>query len=441
MAKLRFDFDWVEAERVQGPDLSATWASLKIIAGDSAVTHLLDYKAKSVRDFVYVPLYPLAEWLAENWWFLAYEYQSPEKEGSLDFHRRHSLDAGREGYALPHLHMIASGATTQISWNGSAPQWTNVEFLDRGQLTLETSEFRDACADLIDSVVRRLVSFGIEDTSLQQEWAAIQATERDSEELAFCEIAAGLGWDPYDMDRKRNNAVIKLAKQLGDLVHEAVHVVNADALGPQSLAIVKAIENTRKRAPLLRSLKDLPVDWNRDAPNAPPWDEGYHCARKLRQQLSLDGEPLSTMEALASALGEDRRLMDEATQPDGSLGRTPQVDGVIAIHEDMSASFAFQPRSELGRRFSLCRAIGEVLTSGGSRALLTKSHSERQQRNRAFAAEFLAPSHSLRTRVTRALVDEEEVADLAEEFGVSWYVIKHQIENHQIARLATPGTG
>ena len=103
MQKLKFEIDWVDAERINGPELSATWASLRIYAGDSVITRVLDARAKTVRDFVYVPLYPLAEWLATNWWFLTQEINNPEKEDDPDFHRRHALSASREGYAFPDL--------------------------------------------------------------------------------------------------------------------------------------------------------------------------------------------------------------------------------------------------------------------------------------------------------------------------------------------------
>ena len=99
MPELSFDIDWVDAEGINGPELSATWASLRIRAGDSIVTRVLDGRVKTVRDFVYVPLYPLAEWLATNWWFLTHEMENPAKEGNPEFHRRHALRAGREGYA------------------------------------------------------------------------------------------------------------------------------------------------------------------------------------------------------------------------------------------------------------------------------------------------------------------------------------------------------
>ena len=38
MPDLTFDVDWVDAGRINGPELSATWASLRIRAGDSIIT-------------------------------------------------------------------------------------------------------------------------------------------------------------------------------------------------------------------------------------------------------------------------------------------------------------------------------------------------------------------------------------------------------------------
>ena len=101
MPSLSFEIDWVDAEGICGPELSTTWASLRIRAGNSTLTRVLDSRAKTVRDFVYVPLYPLAEWLASNWWFLIHEFENPAKEGDPDFHRRHALGTSREGMRFP----------------------------------------------------------------------------------------------------------------------------------------------------------------------------------------------------------------------------------------------------------------------------------------------------------------------------------------------------
>ena len=76
----------------------------------------------------------------------------------------------------------------------------------------------------------------------------------------------------------------------------------------------------------------------------------------------------------------------------------------------------------------------------GLAADIQLSHSECQQRNLAFAAEFLAPSSGLRSRLSGSVVDGEDIDGLAVEFGVSSQVVEHQIANHRIARISRIGT-
>ena len=438
MPELSIDFDWVDSEGIRGPELSATWASLRIAVGDAVITRILDERAKTVRGFVYVPLYPLAEWLATNWWFLSNEFQNPDRQSDPEFRRRHSLGANREGYAFPNLAVVSSGNRTSLTWKSYSPQWTRIEFLDQGQASVDGLHFRQVCTELIDGVIRRLASRGIEDTLLQEEWAAIQATEEEDAELGFCEVAAGLGWDPYDLDDSQNDEILLLANELGEFLDEAVQAVNSSCLREQASAIASAIDNARQGAlPPLR-LNALSGDPAWGSMDAPPWSVGYDWARRLRRKLGLDGQALATMGALAAAIGEDENIMHEATRPVDFLTKAPLVDGLVTINYDQSASFAFRQSNDQGRRFGFCRAVGEILMSHQSGALLTKSHSERQQRNRAFAAEFLAPSLSLREKVTQPVVHSEDVDELAAEFGVSSFVVKHQIENHHIAQLSDP---
>ena len=60
LASLSFAFDWMDAERIAGPELAATWASLRIEVGDSVITRLFDERSRTIRDMIFVPLYPLA---------------------------------------------------------------------------------------------------------------------------------------------------------------------------------------------------------------------------------------------------------------------------------------------------------------------------------------------------------------------------------------------
>ena len=461
MTKLSFDFDWVDAEGINGPELSATWASLRIFADNSVVTRVLDARAQTVREFVYVPLYPLAEWLVTNWWFLTHELGSPAKEGDPEFRRRHDLGASREGYAFPNVEVVPSGTRTRVAWKRGHSPWTNIEFLGQGQIWMDSGEFRETCSDLIDRVIRRLASLGVDETFLQEEWNAIQST--DEEESRFCETAAGLGWDPYALDDTGHFWIPLVAEQLGDLLDEALPALDANRPAT-CFSIANAIKRAKRNGLPLERFRFLRDETRRDAEtelDAPsfeplgflrdesraatarernPWSAGYALAQQLRQNLELVGGPLPTLKDLSEAIGEDPTLVRKVIRPAGFFAETPMVDGVVTSNADENPAFAFRHRGDDARRFHFCRALAEVLISPGSDALLTRAFSERQQRNRAFAAEFLAPSIGLRARVPGRVIDSEDIDELAVEFGVSSQVIEHQITNRHIAQIRRTGT-
>jgi len=77
----------------------------------------------------------------------------------------------------------------------------------------------------------------------------------------------------------------------------------------------------------------------------------------------------------------------------------------------------------------------EYLLSPGAPRLVTGVNTERQKRNRAFAAEFLAPADAIRKRLTAGEVSQEDIDDLAGDMGVSPFVVEHQIVNHRLAEV------
>ena len=109
MQGLSFKVTWVDAEGIRGPELAATCAELEIRVDDAIVTRVRDAETQAVSDTVVVSVYPLAEWMATNWWFLTHETSSPAKEADPDFRNRHTLAAAREGYAYPDLQMVPQG--------------------------------------------------------------------------------------------------------------------------------------------------------------------------------------------------------------------------------------------------------------------------------------------------------------------------------------------
>ena len=441
MPRLTYDFDWTDAPGVRGPELAATWARLSVRADGKCITRVLDERAQTIRDYIYVPLYPLAEWLAANWWFLTSECANPDKENAPDFYRRHALGPQREGYAYPNLKIVPHDARTQISWDISPSQWRKTSFLEAGSIWLDSAEFRTIGSALIDQVIRRLEACGIDDTLLQDEWAAIQAA--DADETQFCRTAAGLGWDPYDLDENRQQTIFQLGESLGSLLDEAIPALNGDNPVADCRIIVDAIAATKPAngIPLaaLHPVREAIRAGNGNGSN--PWATGYDWARRLRQRLQLNGEPLPDLAQIADALGEPAALVDQVMAPMlAGVGMSAamvaaMIDGVITQDDSGAPAFGMRRIHEQGRTFLFCRALAEVLASPAENALLTRAYSARQQRNRAFAAEFLAPSAQLQQMMPRSVLDSDDIDELAAHFGVSAQVIGHQIENHRIGRI------
>ena len=431
---VRFETEWVDADEVGAPELCATWASLLIRVDDSVITRVVD-RADTVRSHVYVPLYPLAESLVTNWWFLLHEIENPMKADDAAFKRRHSLVSSREGYAFPNLQVMPTGTRMRVTWTRDRLRWARLEFLNAGQAWVDPDEFQEACADLVDRVIRRLVSLGVEGTLLQEEWMSIQEADRD--ESMFCGTAAGLGWDPYALDQEKRALVCGLEEVLnGACFEEAVAVLDVHHLEAQVAAIGAALaagKSTSLSLERLRSIRpqiDAEAEWS----DREPWAAGYALARHVRQELALDGAPLSTMADLARALGEEPAALTEVTRP-RDFGVADLVNGVVTSDENGFPAFAVRSGQESTRRFQFCRGLAEVLAAPNSDALLTQARSDRQQQSRAFAAELLAPSAALRARVSRPLLDEDDLDELAAEFGVSSRLVAHQVQNHRIARV------
>ncbi len=436
MPRISFKTEWEDADGVRGAELAATFGLLEIRVDDSIVTRIADLREHTKHDFVYVSVYPLAEWMATNWWFLTHEVSSPAKEDDPDFRHRHSLSAAREGYAYPELQMVPQGGWTPLAWEPDGPAWNDIKFVEGGRAWIDSGEFRAACADLIERVISRLRSRGVEGTLLQEEWSAIR--EADPDEVEYCSTAARLGWDPYGIDDDERSIVMQLGGKLGGAaLEEASAAFSARNPMGECAAVTGAFDRAKANGLLWERIGSIDrATLVADTAQAPtPWEAGYRLAQELRRSLDVDGTPLPSMDRIAEAIGEAPSLLAAVTSP-VDLGAAALVDGVITRDKDRNPAFAFRQFSfETNRRFHFCRALGEALVAPGTATLLTRAYSERQQRNRAFAAEFLAPSAGLRQRITRRIVDGDEIDELAATFGVSSRVVEHQVRNHDVAEV------
>lgn len=420
---LNFDIEWLEAPSIGDAELRETWARLSMEVGDAQPCTVLDDASGSVRTSLYLPIYPLAEWFAYQWWRLFYESYSPVRGSQVDYHFRHSIIGASDGFILPDLAFYPMGDFVQLLWRPRSVRHAAIRFLDEGQACLEKRGVMEQISALIDKVVERLEARGIHATPLQEEWLAIR--DLSSPERDFCRTAARLGIDPF-------NTPEALQDQLTEL-HQTLSPATFDEL----LAAASSVDLARAARTILRFNGDTPLDLNAflslsarvvKADWKQPWEVGYQIALKLREALKLGDEPLPDDASLAGAIGVGGQPLFSKL----SAQARPTFSAITQSLNGGAAVFGVASALASNRRFSFCRALFPLLirqTAEKEMHLVTSSHSPIQQAGRAFAAEFLAPRKAVVGKLGQLKNDYDRVDDVAKRFGVSSLVIEHQYDN------------
>ena len=418
-------FEWESAPRSRAPELNATWARLEIRILESVVTRVEDRRCSSTRTGIYVPLFPIAEWLVSNWFFLWDEWREDAPR------ERHNLLSAREGFALPDLSFRPTESKVHLAWRRSEAPFSRLEFLAEGTAALTKAVVREECCRLVEAVIQRLRDAPGEQTTggfhLDQDWQALKDVLRDREQRQFCERAARLGLDGFDVSEELAEQIEALSSLLPDTVLD--DFCNAVAPGEilSGAGFVRDFLKSSDREAGEDRWEEVRGQMARVSSGS-PWRDGYEQAARLRSCLGLEGRvPSDLAEYLRSSLGHADVV---------SITAPSRIEGISRRKKGYVPKFGIpsvlRPDSQ---RFVLARAVGDFLALGET-ALITKGHTEHQRRNRAFAAEFLAPADSIRKHIHGETIEEDDLAELAAEFQVSDYVIRHQIENHGLARIA-----
>ncbi|MDE2978178.1 MAG: hypothetical protein OXU63_11750 [Acidobacteriota bacterium] len=421
---VRFQFDWIDAGPSPDKLAQATMAAFRIDVESSTITAVIDRSDRRYSETINVPLFSVAEWLVLNWFSIWHEV-ADAGEHSLDFDSRHNLGVAGDGFALPRLFISpASSERMNLEWEGHRPQHSRVEFLEKGARSVERQELDTELRTLVEAVLQRTQedpeTEGASD-ELRRVWSALNNLEDD--EVEFSRAAALFGADPFEIGEQDAELLIKFWRNAHASVRE-------DALALAKGAGLPVVADWLKRAQNALSETDQHTDWTEARDSLPavadgdrPWERGYELARRARNLVDENGGPIDLQEGIAAVPHM------EVSPP------SMRIQGFVG---DDGPACVMAPRSLSGRRFIQARALGDYLgrrTAGFG--LLSSLATERQAESRAFAAEFLAPSTSLRQRISAGRVDSEQIGDLAREFSVATAVIELQIRNHRIAEVVS----
>ena len=416
---VRFRFEWVDAPPSPDDLARRTMAELCIELDGAVVTAVIDRRSRVYRDHVVVPLLHVAEWLVSNWYHIFHEIEATGEQ-KPDFEARHNLAFAGDGFVLPSLTMFPASERMHLRWVQRKPCYTQLQFVDAGEVRVRSGELEDQFGILIDAVLDKLRIEGVAFGSVGDAWEAINRLEPDERE--FSRAAALLGVDPFDVGDSLADAIVAFWE-------EADPSLRDDALAAADASSLPCVhEWLRDRLAALEGAGDG-GEWatfrQSLAPTAPgtPWAQGYDLARAVRAELGTGNGRYDF------ASSGPFSFPHSETQPPST-----RIQGLVATNTPACVT---TPRGECGRRFLLARALGDYLgRSEHGASILSSLATDRQARSRAFAAELLAPAESLREWLSDQPIQPERVDDLSHEFGVSSLVIRHQIENHHLATFA-----
>ncbi|MDE2912545.1 MAG: hypothetical protein OXL68_06440 [Paracoccaceae bacterium] len=411
------NFNWVDPGPSPDAVMRRTMARFSIEVDGRMLTVVQDRKSGRYRKQIVVPLFAVANWLVDNWWYLWHE-PADTHEQKPGFEERHNLAYAGQGFLLPKLTIAPSSERIHLVARRWEPDHALISFVEEVDTYVEVEELRQEFQRLIDFVLRRLKSLDDNEEAVQlsEAWAAIN--DLDPEEQDFSRAAAMCGIDPFNVEDGISEAIVAFWERIEPSIREeALAAADARSLPQLGDWLVHAVED-------LASVGNE-NHWNEIRDHVPasrtqePWKQGYELAQSVRDMLGLGQDPFQFMFEGPFAVFHQER---------NSPSR--RIEGIVAATTP-ACVMASRGHSS-GTRFLMARALGEFVSRKEPRLGIVGSlHNDRQALTRAFAAEFLAPAEVLYRQWSASKVPEDEVDKLSQEFDVSTRVIWHQIDNYK----------
>lgn len=416
-------------EWLEGPaprELALTNSFLSIIINEQIVTRLDKSSSNTTVNSVCLPLYPLAEWIALNWWRLLYECN--QRQALQEYQYCHNLSYAGEGYFLPDLRLNPEIDVIKFRWDRRSINKGALSFIYQGVATISFETVVSELSRFVELVIERLQDNRIEDTPLQRDWQAIRKSDADPDEKQFCIACAQLGLDPYHISDKTAAEVIESYELLNRhiSVDEFFNTVSPDRLKETAEWLNEILLQTSKQNKCTRFLLEARENLPKFSASH-PWEQGYQEARWIRANFFKDSSSLDALRETIDTHSIKRQIPDNFCY---AL--------IKNSNKNIPSFVSMEKLSRFKNSFLQGRMFAEYLRLPESHInLVTNVYTPDQKRTRAFSAELFAPAESIRTDLKgKTTVSEEDISELADKYQISEFVIKHQIENHHIAAIA-----
>lgn len=406
---------------------SAAWpkgsddvAEISLRVGDRVISRIADTGKHTVRDFFRASSTGLALWLADNWWRLRWETIRDSRFPSVDWRLRHELNSASGGTLWPPVMIFSVGNRIAFAPSVGKNVVDGPQSYFEFKIGMVAADEYERELDCLFEAVLEHCAKTVDGKALNTLLKQITTERNDPELAAWRRLEACLGFDPDAAPDEIVDALVKLEDVAGeDGVEEAAHA-QPGASAAQSLSL--AIEATREsKVEVDLSLADsLKRDWNLPS-YASPWEMAEAAATELR-----------------SIIGVTRGLLNHTVFADVFKARWDDLKSSTAtarklpygarIRGEKKSRVALQTLKPYDRRFELARQFGDAVWQKDTDfGIVSRSKSDRQKFQRAFAHSLLCPFEDLQRVIDVNDPTPEAMQKAARMFGVHPSVVRNQL--------------
>jgi hypothetical protein len=432
MTDLQLSISNWEAAGQGTAEVLASTGRLRLQVGDINLTEHEDTFSRTIRQEVLVSAYPLAFWLAANWWRLFHEPRPPERlRPSTEWRLAHEWPAANAGTIWPAVVMASEGDTIQFQASIAAG-WRQQSIRYLNTLPVPVSIPREQVEALLDafiaSVLSRLEAWDGIHTELLDLWQEVKDERKDEDSSRYRRLEACLGYDPDEAPEALMGQAMLLAATMGPHTFSEIAPVYGRS-GKGKVLSLQQLQQLLESPALEARLQVVEVVLQKPIQSRAPWRQAQQLAHALRQHLGLSNEPIPTA-LLCDLFGLSPQTFESTLPPRRQpiAIAVPGPTGQIALHLRK-----FYPSA---RRFELARCLGDALINGSrpeSWYVSSDIPTYRQKIQRAFAAEFLCPAEGAMEQLCGDY-SEPAVEQVAERFGVSPEIVENLIANQEVTR-------
>ena len=406
---------------------SAAWpkgsddvAEISLHVGDRVISRIADTEKGTVRDFFRASSTGLAFWLADNWWRLRWETISDSRLPSVDWRLRHELNSASGGALWPPVMIFSVGDRISFAPSVGKNVIDGPQSYFQFKIGMVAADEYERELDSFFEAVLKHCAMTVDGKALNILLKQI-ATERNDPELAgWRRLEACLGFDPDAAPDEVVDALVKLEDVAGeDGVEEAAHAQPGENAAQSLSLVIEATRDSKVEVDL--SLADsLKREWNLPS-YATPWEMAEAAAAELR-----------------SIIGVTRGLLNHTVFGDIFKARWDDLKSFTAtarklpygarIGEERKSRVALQTSKPYDRRFELARQFGDAVWQKDiDFGIVSRSKSDRQKFQRAFAHSLLCPFEDIQRVIDVNDPTPETMQIAARRFGVHPSVVRNQL--------------